>query len=139
MAGGHRAAGPAPWLVAIAAALFVLTVIHDLDHVRQGRALRPELYGVAGLALASTVSVFVLARRTHRLAGWAAVMVGVGTVVGVSGVHVAPHRSFLSDPYPAAHADVLSWAIILLMMATGLVMALVGVAALGQRVATSPR
>ena len=114
-------------------------MIHDFDHLRQGRSLHAELYGVAVLALASTALVVTLARRHHRLAGWAGVVVGVGTVLGVASVHVAPQRSFLSDPYPAAHADLLSWAIILAMMVTGLVMALVGTAALGRLKATLPR
>lgn len=117
--------------------LFVLTVIHDLDHLRQGRTLHFELYGVALVALASTASVYALARRHHRLASWAAVIVGAGTLVGVAGVHVAPHRSFFSGPYPAARADLVSWAIIVAMMATGVVMGLIGLAAFGRRRASS--
>ena len=137
MVGNQRPAGQAGWLAPAAAVLFMLTVIHDLDHLRQGRSLHAELYGVAVVALGSTASVYALARRHHRLAPWAAVVVGAATLVGVAGVHVAPHRSFFSDPYPAAHADLVSWAIIVAMIATGVVMALIGLAALGRRRSTS--
>ena len=71
-----------------------------------------------------TVTLVLLVRR-HVLAQLAAMTVGIATVVGVALVHVAPPRSFFSDSYSAAHADALSWAIIILMMLTGLTMALV--------------
>ena len=40
-------------LLAIVSLLGILTVIHDVDHVRQGRALPAELYVVAVAALVS--------------------------------------------------------------------------------------
>lgn len=119
MVGNQPTGQPGRVLAPAAAVLFVLTVIHDLDHLRQGRSLHAELYGVAVVALGSTASVYALARRHHRLAPWAAVVVGAATFVGVAGVHVARHRSFFSDPYPAAHADLVSWAIIVAMIVTG--------------------
>lgn len=113
-------------MTVLAGALFVLTVVHDLDHVRQGRTLGTELYVVAALALAWLAGVFFLARRRHALTSWAALLMGLSTVVGVAGVHVAPHRSWFSDPYPATHADLLSWSIIAGMMALGALLAAAG-------------
>ena len=84
-----------------------------------------ELYGVALLALTMLTVTLVLLVRRHVLAELAAMTVGIATVVGVALVHAAPPRSFFSDSYSAAHADVLSWAIIILMMLAGLAMALV--------------
>jgi hypothetical protein len=111
-------------LVAIAFSLIALTVIHDLDHLRQGRALAVELYVVAVLALASTGSTLALLIVRHPLAETAAVVVGLATVVGVSIVHVAPPRPLLSDSYAAARADALSWVIIAAMVLVGLLLAL---------------
>ncbi len=118
-------------LARIAVLLIVLTVIHDLDHVRQGRALPSELYVVAVLALVSTGATLVLLIRRHRLSALAAVIVGLATVLGVAAVHVAPRRSLLSDSYSHADADALSWGIIILMMFAGLALALRGSRALG--------
>jgi hypothetical protein len=106
--------------------LLVLTVLHDLDHVRQARALDLELYGVALLALMMLTATLVLLLQRHVLAELAAVTVGGATVLGVAVVHVAPPRSFFSDSYSAAHGDALSWAIIVLMMLGGLAMTLAG-------------
>jgi len=64
------------------------------------------------------VTLTLLLRR-HRLVGTAAVAQGVATVVGVGAVYVAPQWSSLIDSYSAAHADALSWAIILAMMLAG--------------------
>ncbi|MDP9404404.1 MAG: hypothetical protein M3P85_14010 [Actinomycetota bacterium] len=114
----------------IATCLIVLTVIHDLDHVRQGRSLDPELYVVAVLALVSTSATLVLLRHRHPAAGLVAVGVGAATPVGVAAVHVAPRRSLFSDSYFAAGADPMSWLIIVLMMITGLALAGAGLPAL---------
>jgi uncharacterized membrane protein YedE/YeeE len=112
--------------------LVVLIVIHDLDHVRQGRALGSELFGVGAVALITAIASLVLAARAHRLAPAAAVVVGFGNVVGIVLVHVAPHWGRFSDPYAAAHVDWLSWAIIFAMMLVGLVLGMTGVSALRQ-------
>lgn len=113
-------------LVSTTAALLVLTILHDLDHVRQGRALGVELYAVAVLALAMLTVTLVALVREHALAAVAAATVGAATVVSVALVHVAPRRRVFSDPYPAAQADLLSWTIIVLMMVGGLALAVGG-------------
>jgi hypothetical protein len=117
-------------LVATVSLLGVLTIFHDLDHVRQGRALPAELYVVAVAALVSITATLLVLVRYPRWARPAAVAQGVATIAGVGAVHVAPQWSSVTDSYTAAHADVVSWAIILAMMATGFVLVLVGMRAI---------
>ncbi len=106
--------------------LLVLTFVHDFDHVRQGRALGMELYGVGVLSVVTTATTLVLVARRHSLAGYAAFLLGVSTVVGVAAVHVAPRHPLVSDSYGAAHVDALSWLVITSMMAVGLAVAIAG-------------
>src|SRR5882672_5288638 len=107
-----------------------MIVVHDLDHVRQGRALQSELLGVGALALVTGIISLVLAAREHWLAPAAAVVVGFGNVVGVALVHVAPHWGPFSDPYAAAHVDWFSWTVIVAMMLFGLMLGIAGARAL---------
>ena len=113
-------------LLTITIALAILTVVHDLDHVRQARGLPFELYGLAVLALVTIGVTLTLLLQRRRLAATVAVAQGVVTVVGVAAIHVAPSWSSLTDPYSAAHADALSWAIILTMMLLAAALALTG-------------
>jgi hypothetical protein len=99
--------------------LLGLTILHDLDHVRQGRALGTELWGVGTVALISTVIVFILAARGSRWSKLAGLVVGLGTIIGVAAVHVVPSWWFLSDSYGEAGVDALSWAVIIAMMLVG--------------------
>lgn len=115
-------------LLAMTIALTALTVLHDVDHLRQGRGLPYELYVVAVFALVSLGAMLTLLLRRHRLAGTASLAQGVATVVGVGAVHVAPQWSSLTDSYSAARVDALSWAIILAMMLTGLALVVGSVA-----------
>ena len=110
--------------------LVIMIVVHDLDHVRQDRALQSELLGVGAIALVAALVSLVLAIREHWLAPTAAVVVGFGNVVGVVLVHVAPHWGPFSDPYAAAHVDWFSWTVIVAMMLLGLMLGMTGVSAL---------
>lgn len=112
-------------LVTVVSLLGVLTVVHDLDHVRQGRALPAVLYVVAIAALVSITATLLVLLRYPRWARTAAVAQGVATIVGVGAVHAAPQWSTVTDSYSAAHADIVSWAIILAMMLAGLALALI--------------
>lgn len=112
-------------LVTIVSLLGVLTVVHDLDHVRQGRALPPVLYVVAVAALVSITATLIVLVRYPRWARTAAVAQGVATLVGVGAVHAAPRWSTVTDSYAASDADIFSWLIILAMMFTGLLLVLV--------------
>ncbi len=114
-------------LVTIVSLLGVLTVVHDLDHVRQGRALPPELYVVAVGALVSITVTLIALVRYPRWGRTAAIAEGVATIVGVGAVHAAPQWSSVTDSYSAAHADIVSWAVIIAMMLAGLALALLAV------------
>lgn len=109
-------------LVATTALLGLLTVLHDVDHVRQGRPLPVVLYGVAVAALVSIGTTLLVLTRYPRWAREVAIAQGVSTVVGVGVVHVAPEWSHLADSYASAHADAVSWLIIIAMMCTGLIL-----------------
>jgi len=104
-------------------------VVHALDHTRQGRALTAEVYtaGVAGwIALAVLLA---LVARGHRLAAPYAAAVGLSVAVGFVAVHVVPHWSALSDPYPAFDADALSWALVAVPVLAGVNLAVQAVRA----------
>jgi hypothetical protein len=102
-----------------ALALTTADVLHALDHARQGRDLAGPVYaaGVAGW-IALTVLLVLVARR-HRLAAPYAAAVGLSVAVGFVAVHVAPHWSAFSDPYPDANADALSWALVVVPVLAG--------------------
>ncbi len=130
---GNKRCGTQTALVPMSATLIVLTLLHDLDHVRQGRSLEVELYGVAVLALVTATTTLGLLLLRHPLSELAAAALGVSTVLGVGAVHVAPRRSLFSDSYSAARADLLSWSIIVLMMLVGGALAMRGLSAFYRR------
>lgn len=119
-------------LLAVTCILGILTLVHDADHVRQGRALPRELYGVAVIATLMIGTTLTLLWRRHRLARQAVLVLGVATILGVGAIHVAPQWSSLTDSYSAAHVDALSWAIIVAMMLTALALAVTARMAPGQ-------
>jgi hypothetical protein len=100
--------------------LVAADVLHALDHTRQGRSLATEVYaaGVTGW-IALAVLLLLVARR-HRLAPMYAAAVGLSVAAGFVAVHVAPHWSAFSDPYPDAHLDALSWALVVVPVLAGL-------------------
>ena len=116
-------------LLTATAVLAALTLVHDLDHLRQRRSLPAVLYLVAVMALASLAGTTVVLIRRPRWARAVAAAQGTATVVGVGIVHAMPEWSRFADSYGAAHADVLSWAIILAMMVGGLVLIVLAVRA----------
>ncbi len=120
---------PQSRLVVITALLGILTLGHDVDHVRQGRWLPFVLYLVALAALVSIAITLVVLVRYPTWSRTVAMAQGVATVVGVGAVHVAPQWSHLTDSYAAANADALSWVIILAMMLSGLVLIIVAIQA----------
>lgn len=105
--------------------LGIVTLIHDVDHVRQGRALHPVLYAVGLAALASIGITLAVVVRRPRLARPVAIAQGVATVFGVGVVHAARRWSNITDSYVDVDADVLSWSIIIAMIGAGVVLAVV--------------
>ena len=86
--------------------------LHALDHARQARHLGAAVTaaGVAGW-VALAVLLGLVARR-HRLAAPYGAAVGLALATGIVAVHVLPHWSAFSDPYPDANVDALSWALV---------------------------
>ncbi len=121
------------------AVLVAATVLHDLDHVRQGRPLpRPVVgLGVAGLMAVSVACALALSR--NRFAPAACAVVGFGTSIGVLAVHALPKWSALSDSYPDAGVDALAWLSVALMVVAATALAAASTATmLRWRSATGP-
>ena len=72
-------------LVLITALLGILTLGHDVDHVRQGRGLPLVLYLVAVGAVVSIGTTFIVLLRYRAWSRPVAMVQGVTTVVGVGG------------------------------------------------------
>jgi hypothetical protein len=112
-----------------AAAMFVAgNLIHTADHLRQGtgRLTTEVLAGGTVLTLAAFAALW-LAWRHHAHAAAFAAVVGVTGAVGISAAHLLPHWSALSDSYPDIGVDALSWAIVLIEIATATGLAVVAI------------
>ena len=99
-------------LLAANAALAALLVVHIADHTARQPA-DAQLGLVASLpGLLGTVAVFVtlvLVARGWRHAPLVAGAIGLMTGLGFVAVHLAPHWSMFSDPYPDRYLDAASW------------------------------
>jgi hypothetical protein len=93
-------------------ALFGGHVLHDLDHVRQGRAIETPVLVLGVLAYVILVAELVLVLRRSTYAPGGALAVGLITAIGFVAVHVVPDWGPLADGYPDANVDALSWAVI---------------------------
>jgi hypothetical protein len=114
------------------ATLFVVaaSVLHDLDHLRQGRTATAEVSVLAVVAWVATILLVVLVARRHRLAGLYAATFGATLALGFVLVHGLPHWSALSDSYGDANVDALSWVLAAIPFLAGLVLAASGVRAM---------
>lgn len=110
-----------------------LNVLHVLDHVRQGRALAPEVTYPGTAVLVLAVVLTVLAFRHSPVAPAAAVVFGVVTALGLVAVHVLPHWSAFSDSYLPLHLDAVSWLSLLTLLAAGITVGICGAAAMRVR------
>jgi hypothetical protein len=91
--------------------LLVATVLlHDLDHVRQGRDIEPAVIGIGIVGDVVALTSLALAIARHPLAPTAAVLVGFGTALGFLVLHILPDWGPLSQGYPGTPVDALSWA-----------------------------
>jgi hypothetical protein len=94
--------------------LVALAVLHDLDHLRQGRDEPAQIVALAITGwIATAVLLFLIARR-HRYAAPFAAALGLSQAAGFVAVHVLPHWSAFSDSYGDAGVDALSWALAIL-------------------------
>jgi hypothetical protein len=89
--------------------LVATMLLHDLDHVRQGREIEPAVIGIGIVGDVIALTSLALAITRHPLAPTAAVLVGFGTALGFLVVHILPDWGPLSQGYPGTPVDALSW------------------------------
>ncbi len=123
------------WLLIAAGAFLGANLLHGADHMRQHLAgVDTEVLVGGALLTVSAAAVFVAAQRRSQRAPLLAALVGFATAVLVAASHVAPHWSALSDSYvDDIHPDVLSWAVMVLEIAAGCVLGIVGLRRLRER------
>lgn len=121
-----RSGGAARPLWLAAAVVVLLTLLHDLDHLRQGRDLPGALDLIGAAGTTASIVVFVWVARRGALAALAAALFGAVTTVGLVAIHVVPRWSFFSDPYAAADVDAWSWIGLAALIAAGAALAAVG-------------
>lgn len=113
-------------LVLAAGGVLALTVLHDLDHLRQGRDLPLALDLIGGAATLGAVGIFLWsARRANENVARVAEVFGFTTAVGLVVVHVLPHWSLISDPYDESGVDALSWLSLMAFIAGGIILGVV--------------
>lgn len=122
---GQRAITLQRALVLSAAAVVAMTLLHDLDHLRQGRDLPLSLDLVGAAATSSSVVVLLWVHRGGVLGTRAAVVFGALTALGLVAVHVVPRWSSFSDPYSEAGVDVLSWVGLAALITAALILTIV--------------
>ena len=110
-------------------AFIAALLLHDTDHLRQARGIgaTPSAVFWAGMALAgAAMASFALTMTRHPRAAVLATVVGFVTAFGAAASHLAPHWSALSDPYADLSLDAYSWAVVIVEVAAGFVLGLVG-------------
>ena len=117
-------------LVLASWALLAAFVLHDLDHLRQGRSVEAPVAGLGILGDLAAVTLVVLAMRGSRFAPPGAVFLGFATVLGFVLVHAVPDWGPLSDGYPDRPVDGLSWSLVFVPMGVALWLGLTGASAL---------
>lgn len=119
-------------LAATNVGLLALLVAHDMDHIfnQAPRTLAAQVIATGLVGIAATVIVLTLVLRRHPLATPAAVLVGFGNAVGFAAVHIAPHWSAFSDPYPNLDVNALSWLLLAAPMLAGILVGVQGLRAL---------
>jgi hypothetical protein len=120
------------WLALAATAFLAANLLHGADHVRQEFAGFDAATFVLGTALtAAAAAVVFVALRRHPRAPLLAAVVGLAAVVLVSAGHIGSvgSASYVDDLRP----DVLSWAVMLLEVAAGFLLLVVGLHGLRAR------
>lgn len=120
-----RGNGPARPLWLAAMAVVILTLLHDLDHLRQGRELPGALNLIGAIGTISSIVILVWVGRRGALAAQGAGLFGAATAFGLIAIHVVPRWSFISDPYAEAHVDIWSWLGLAALIAAGIALAAV--------------
>src|SRR3954447_17046603 len=115
-------------LVVASAAYLAANLLHGADHMRQHMAgLDVETAGGGAVLTVAALVVLVVALRRHPRAPLAATVVGFASGVLVVPAHLLPHWRVFSDSYlDDIHPDALSWAVVLLEVAAGFALGVVG-------------
>jgi hypothetical protein len=108
------------------ATLLATMLLHDLDHVRQGRAIESAVIGIGILGDLIGVAAVVLAAIRHPFAPAASVVVGFGVALGFVAVHIVPDWGPLSQGYPGTSVDAVSWVAALIPILAGVWLGLAG-------------
>jgi hypothetical protein len=110
-------------------ALLAVLLLHDLDHVRQGRDIEAGVIAIGIFGDVVAIASLGLALAAHRVAPAAAVIVGFGTALGFVLVHALPDWGPVSQGYPDIGVDVLSWVAVFVPIAVAVGLGLSGLAA----------
>jgi hypothetical protein len=113
-------------------------LLHDADHLRQGRSASAAVAVTAVLAWVATIVLVILVARRHRLAPLYAATFGATFSLGFVLVHALPHWSVFSDSYGDANADALSWLLAAIPFAAGLLLLGAGLRAMRETGRRSP-
>lgn len=124
-------------LLAANLAFLVSLLLHNSDHLffQDRGVFDVSNHVMAGGVLldALTVVTVTLAFVRHRLSPLVSTVVGFGAAVGVTLSHVAPQWSAFSDPYADMNMGAYSWTVMLMELAMGVVLGVVGVRALAHQ------
>jgi hypothetical protein len=113
-------------------------LLHDADHLRQGRSPTTAVAVTAVLAWVATIVLVILVARRHRLAPLYAAVFGATFSVGFVLVHALPDWGTFSDSYGDANVDALSWVIAAIPFAAGLLLLTAGLRAMRESGRPSP-
>ena len=116
-----------------ALAFLAVLILHDLDHLRQGRSIEPLVVAIGVIGDLATITMVALVIRRHALAPLAATVVGFANFFGFIAVHVVPDWGPLSQGYPDLPVDGLSWTIVFVPIAVALWLGLTGLAQLREQ------
>ncbi len=117
------------WTLAVVA----VSWLHDLDHVRQVRDVEGGVAFIGLIGVIANLATLALVITRHAFAPFAAIVLGLGTVIGFLAVHILPDWGPLSDGYPDLPVDTASWAIAIVPIFLGVGLGIVGLRELRAR------
>jgi hypothetical protein len=118
----------------LALAAFValaMSLVHNLDHIlNQQDGVWPPVGFAGASAYIATGGTLWLGIRDEPFAPLAGLVTGLATAIGFAVIHLAPDWGALSDSYSGATENWLSFVIVYLSIAAGLILAAVAAAEL---------
>ena len=105
-------------------------LLHTADHLRRGLdTVTPWVLWAGNVSTGIGIIGVALVLTRHRLAPVVAAVTGLPIAIGVAAVHLLPHWSELSDPFPGAHGTgvtALSWSVVLVEIVGALALGVAG-------------